>query len=349
MKRLLINIFLIVLALATGPEVIARTTSETIGINTEERQEVSAVNERSWFKRNDVFNHLDVGVSIGSTGVGLDLSTSLTKFGRIRAGVDWLPRFTMPLTFSLSTYTDGMPTDNFDHVASMLDDMTGIKIDEQVKMTGKGSMLNFKFLIDFFPIPKNKHWYLTVGFYAGTSQIAKAINTKEEKPTLVGLNIYNRAYEYFTNPDLDIYEVPLGGGAYLDPDEVEKLQERFKSYGRMGIKIGEFAEGTSYIMEPAPDGTVSAKAFVNYFKPYFGLGYTTHLDNKQRWHLGIDLGCLFWGGAPDVINHDYVTGKDINFTKDLHNIRGKVGDYMNIVKSLPIYPVLSLRFSYTIL
>lgn len=297
----------------------------------------------SWCRENKIATGLDAGISIGSMGIGLEVKTPVTKWTDIRAGIDWLPRIDVPLSFNLNTFSDGIPTGNFNKVANMLYENTGIKMDETVHMTGKGSMVNFKFLIDFFPKPSNRHWHITAGFYAGTSMIAKAVNTYEEKPTLVGLNIYNRAYEYFTNLK-SIYNVPL-----LDPEKVKDLQKRFKEYGRMGMHIGDFKDGTPYIMDPAPDGTLSARAFVNHFKPYLGAGYSTDLDKGKRWHFSVDIGALFWGGAPNVINHDYNTGKDINFTKDLVNIRGKVGTYMKVVKALPVYPVVALQFSYSIL
>ena len=135
----------------------------------------------------------------------------------------------------------------------------------------------------------------------------------------------------------------------MDPDMVEKLQEKFRKYGRMGVRIGDFKDGTPYIMEPAPDGSVSAKAFVNHFKPYLGAGYSTDLDNTGKWQIGVDVGVLFWGGAPDVIYHDYSLGRDINFSKDLVNIRGKVGRNMRTIKSFPVLPLLEIKFSYSIL
>lgn len=301
----------------------------------------------TWCEDHNVADRMDVGLSLGDMGLGLELSVPVTKWANVRAGIDWLPQITVPLYFSLSTYSDGLPTGNFNRVQELLYEMTGIEIDDQVKMKGKASMVNFKLLVDVFPFQDNRHWHFTAGFYAGTSQVAKAINDKNEMPTLVGLNVYNRAYNYFTNLE-SIFDVPLGGGGYMDPDIVEQLQEKFRHYGRIGIRIGDFKNGESYIMEPAPDGSVSAKAFVNHFKPYLGAGYSTDLDSKHRWHFGVDFGVLFWGGDPKVINHDYVSGKDINFTKDLVNIRGKVGEYMKVVHALPIYPMLSVKVSYTI-
>lgn len=298
---------------------------------------------RNWCEENEVANHLEGSISVGSMGLGLEIQTPATKWVNVRAGIDWLPRFKVKMKFSLNTFSEELPTGSFNKVAQMVYDFTGIEMDETVKMYGVGSMVNFKLLADIYPVPSNRHWHITAGFYAGTSEIGKAYNFYEEKPTLVGLNLYNRAYEYFTNVT-DIYDVPL-----LDPDLVEKLQKRFKKYGRLGIHLGDFKDGRPYIMEPAPDGSVSAKAFVNHFKPYLGGGYATDLDREGRWHLGVDLGVLFWGGAPNVINHDYVSDKDISLTKDLVRIRGKVGDYVRIIKSFPVYPVLAVRFSYSIL
>lgn len=63
------------------------------------------------------------------------------------------------------------------------------------------------------------------------SIIGRAENKRNQMPTLVALNLYNRAYDYFTTIE-DIYDVPIGGGNYLDPDKVLELQEKFREYGR---------------------------------------------------------------------------------------------------------------------
>ena len=301
----------------------------------------------SWCSKNNVATKLDAGITLSSFGLGIEAITPATKWADLRAGIDWTPRINVPLQFNLNTFSDGIPTGNFAHVQEMLYNLTGIYMDETVKMRGRTSMVNFKFMVDVYPLQNNRHWHATAGFYAGTSMIADAINDKSEKPTLVGLNIYNRAYDYFTNVE-DIFNVPIGGGAYMDPDMVERLQKRFSEYGNMGIQIGDFKDGSPYLMQPAPDGSISAKAYVNHFKPYLGAGYATDLDPQGKWHLGVDIGAIFWGGAPKVINHDWKTGKDIDFTKELVNIRGKVGTYMGVVKALPVFPLLSVKLSYSI-
>lgn len=305
-------------------------------------------NVSQWCVEHHVADGLEAGVSIGDMGLGLDLKTPITKWVDLHAGIDWVPRFKVSMNFGLSSYVDGHSTNNFDKIAQMVYDATGIEMDSKVHMYGVGSMVNFKLLADVYPWQENRHWHITAGFYAGTSLVGKAYNAKEEKPTLVGINVYNRGYDYFTELK-DIFNVPLGNNTYMDPDMVEKIQEKFRKYGRLGVHIGDFKDGTPYLMEPAPDGTVSAKAYINHFKPYLGAGYSTNLDQEGRWKLGVDLGMLIWGGVPDVINHDYTTGKDINFTKELIKVRGKVGRYVRIIKSFPVYPVVTVRFSYTIL
>ena len=52
---------------------------------------------------------------------------------------------------------------------------------------------------------------------------------------------------------------------------------------------------------------------------------------------------MFWGGTPEVVTHD---GTDL--AKDVENIGGKVGDYVSLVESLKVYPVLKLSISYRI-
>lgn len=299
-----------------------------------------------WMKGNHVGDNLEAALTIGTPGFGLEVATSITKWTKLRLGLDWMPKFNVTMPFDINTFSDGVPNYNFYHVQELLYEMTGLDIDSKVKMQSKPNMLNFKFLVDVYPFQNNLHWHFTAGFYAGNSCIATSVNDISEKPTLVALNIYNRAYEYFTN--IDSENINIGGGIILDKDYVERLQQRFRRYGRMGMHVGDFKDGTPYIMEPAPDGTISAKAYVNHFKPYLGFGYGGALDPEKKWNVSVEAGILIWGGVPNVINRDYTTGKDISMTRDLVNVRGKVGSYIDFIKALPVFPAISFRLSYTI-
>lgn len=297
-----------------------------------------------WCKDHDVADNLDLAFTIGTGGLGLEVATPVTRWARLRAGVEWIPSFNVPMNFDLTTFSsDGLPSDNFSEVQNLVYEMTGLDMDDRVKMNSKPRMCNFKLLVDVFPFQNNRHWHFTAGFYIGDNVVATSRNDREEMPTLVGLNVYNRVYNYFTSltPE-EVYDVYLGADTYMDPQEVRKLQDRLRHYGRLGIHIGDFKNGDPYYMEPDTDGSVSAKAFVNRFKPYLGFGYSGALDAAKRWNVGVEAGAMFWGGAPDMILHD-----GVNMTKDLTGIRGKVGDYMKVVKALPVYPVVDFKISYT--
>ena len=297
-----------------------------------------------WCKDKHVADNLDLAFTLGTGGLGLEVATPITNWTRLRAGVEWIPSFNVPMYFDITTFgSDGIPGNNYSKVQEMVYKLTGIEMNQKVKMNSKPDIFNFKLLVDVFPFQDNRHWHFTAGFYIGGKVVGKTRNAKREKPTLVGLNIYNRVYDYITNlgPD-EVYDVYIGGDTYLDPDEVRNLQERLHHYGRIGIHVGDFKNGKPYYMVPDTDGSASAKAFVNKFKPYLGFGYSGALDAEKRWNVGVEAGAMFWGGAPDIVAHD-----GVNMTKDLKNVRGKVGDYLKLIKALPVYPVIDFKISYT--
>jgi hypothetical protein len=85
-----------------------------------------------------------------------------------------------------------------------------------------------------------------------------------------------------------------------------------------------------------------AEMKVNSFKPYLGFGYGGNLiKGNDRCKISFDCGALFWGGTPSIKTHD---GTDL--TKDVENIRGKVGDYVDLAKKIKVFPVLNLRVAY---
>lgn len=132
------------------------------------------------------------------------------------------------------------------------------------------------------------------------------------------------------------------GGADLYADE--ELYNKFKSWGRMGVHVGDFKDGTPNRMEPDADNMVSCKIKVNNFRPYLGFGYGGALSKRsdRNW-ISFDCGAMFWGGTPKIITHD-----GVNLAKDVENISGKVGDYVSLFKGIKVYPVLELRLTHRI-
>jgi hypothetical protein len=52
---------------------------------------------------------------------------------------------------------------------------------------------------------------------------------------------------------------------------------------------------------------------------------------------------MFWGGTPRIYTHD---GTDLS--KDVENIEGKVGTYVDLLKAFKVFPVLNVRITKTI-
>ena len=276
------------------------------------------------------FEHLDIGVTLGTTGVGIDVATPLSEQFRVRAGFSFVPEFDVKMNFDM----DGENGSNVNSVADKFADLTGLAIDDNIDMIGQPNIFNGNLLVDFYPI-KNVNFHVTAGFYVGSSRIASACNAIEDMATLVSASMYNNIYD-----NIEAGE-PIFGDVYLSPE----LEEKFLSYGRMGVHLGNRVDtGEPYIMEPDENSTVKVDVFVNSFKPYLGVGYGGKLaKNNDCVRIVFDAGVMFWGGAPKVVTHD-----GVDLVRDVENIGGKVGEYISIAKALQVYPVLNLKLSFRV-
>ena len=285
-----------------------------------------------------------IAVDAGSTGTGFEFESRLNPMFQVRAGFNWMPHFEFPMHFSIEVGDDGDPgydsegRSRFDRMAGYLEEMTGFQIDQQIDMIGEPHFHNFKLLIDVFPF-KNKHWYFTAGFYAGPSVIGRAYNRTEDMTTLMSVamynNIYDKVYEIEYNDETEL------NGVFLGLELPPAVNRKILNSGRMGMHVGDFADGTRYVMEPDADNMVKAVMKVNSFKPYLGAGFNGLIDKKNdRLHFATDCGVMFWGGSPKVYTHD---GTEIT---SLKNINGQVGKYVNISNKFKVFPVVNLSISY---
>lgn len=294
---------------------------------------------RNLLKEYHIFDNLEVAFTLGTTGLGLEVATPITKWARLRVGFDGIPKVNLPMDFDVATYSgeEGEEGENnFDKVKDIMYDITGEEMDESVRMNAKPNIYNFKLLVDVYPFRNDRRWHFTAGLYFGSSVIGRAVNDKRETNSLVAMNLYNRIYDKM---EASQGNDPLFGDIYVSPATYDKMMR----YGRVGIHLGDFKDGTPYYMTPETNGTVSAVAYANSVKPYLGFGFASPVDKEQRLNLGFEAGMLFWGGSPDVVLPD-----GVNMTKDLKNIKGKVGSYVNFMKALKVYPAVCFRISYTI-
>jgi hypothetical protein len=313
----------------------------------------------------DKFNHLNVGVTLGTTGLGVEASMPINNYLWVRSGLSFMPRVEVPMTFGIQIGDDPAASKNkFDRMAGVLESFTGSPVSDEVKMTGKAKMWNWHVLFDIYPLQQNLHWRVTAGFFLGPSNVAEAFNQTESMTSLLAVDIYNNTYDKLHGKTMrelaNVKLIDLGPGyedIYTDLDVLLKMQELFDKAGRMGIHLGDYSHDITdedgnvihkkddpYVMTPNQEHMVKADMKVNAFKPYIGIGYDGRLvKGNDRLHVGFDAGVMFWGGKPSLYAHD---GTDL--INDVKNITGKVGDYVDTMSKLSVYPVANVRFTYTI-
>jgi hypothetical protein len=321
---------------------------------------------KDYFKK--YFHHMDVGVTMGTAGLGVDVSMPVYKNVCLRTGFSYMPRFEVPMTFGIQVGDDpATSASKFAKMSSVLHDLTGNPVSDHVDMLGKAKMWNWNLLVDVYPLKNNKHWRVTAGFFLGPSNVAEAFNKTESMASLVAVGIYNNMYDKLHGKSIkELYKVQLIdlsvlGESYadikLDLDLMLKLQEGFDAAGRMGVQLGTYVrdivdengnvihkKGDMYLMTPNEDDMVKADMEVNAFKPYIGFGYEGRLvKGNDRLNVGVDAGIMLWGGRPRLLTHD---GTDL--IHDVEGIMGKPGDYVDLMSKLSVFPVANVRFTYTI-
>ena len=299
----------------------------------------------------EFFTHLDIGATIGSTGLGIDVATPLGEYVEMRAGFSYMPRFEMSSTFrvqvgdSLDKKYDSQGhrlETKFDKLSGYMKTIVGYEIDDEIEMTSRPSFYNFKLLFDVFPFP-DKRWHVTAGFFVGPSEFGRAYNITEEMPSLVSVTMWNKMYDkaYNWEPVYEDYFLPT------------QLERKLLQYGKMGFHAGnythdgvdskgnEYKKGDKYMMVPdETSGMVKAYMKTNRFKPYLGFGYSGAISKDKMTQLSVDAGVMFWGGTPSVITHD---GTDL--THDVEDVRGKLGKYVDAAKFFKVFPMIEVRLS----
>ena len=301
-----------------------------------------------FWKEHDIFQHLDASVTLGSTGIGFDVSSPMGEYAKLRAGFSFMPHIHYSTRFEVQVGEN--PTESqskFQTLSGLLRDMTGYEVDNKIDMVEVPTYYNFNLLVDVFPFKDNKHWHFTAGFYWGNSTIGKAYNTTEDMPSLVAVGIYNNMYEKAIRKEPFVTFNYNGNPIAItdDPEYQDMLYQKFSEYGRMGVRIGNHvSDGSPYAIEPDENSMVKAEVRVNSFKPYLGFGYGGRLfKGDDRYTISFDCGAMFWGGTPSILTHD---GTDL--AKDIENIKWKVGDYVDFIKGFKVFPVLNVRVTRTI-
>lgn len=106
------------------------------------------------------FNHMSLGVSAGTDGIGVQLAAPLTYHFAVRAGFSVMPGFKYTTSLDLGS-----------------DDIGAFKTDK-VDLEGKLKMSNFNILFDYYPFSSSS-FRVTAGAYIGNSDIVSVKNTND--------------------------------------------------------------------------------------------------------------------------------------------------------------------------
>lgn len=275
-----------------------------------------------------LFNHVGLSAGIGLDGFSIEAATTICPYVQMRAGVSFFPTIKVKnIGVDISSAQGDWQRiqgeaknikNNFPADAALVataDKVINNDLPSNVKLDGKLNMTNFKMLFDLYPT-KTSPWRLTVGFYAGKSQIVECYTTncqaQFEALSEYNQNLANRHFE-ISSQGQNLY-------SYTFPGEI-------------GVKVGD------YLVKPnGPQANACIK--VNGFKPYLGIGSGRAISNKHRFSFAWDLGLLFWG-APTI----YVQDQKIDENTNLNG----GGDVIKDISKLKVYPTLSFRVNGRIL
>lgn len=277
----------------------------------------------------NILNHLDIGVNVGTTGIGINVAAPIGNYVRVRVGYDYMPNFKFKSDFNIETAKGGKTINFYEKFSDKLNNINSylgkypfvninspyfeeeralmeyynsgkMDVKENVTMSMKPNLHQFKFLVDVLPFKNNKHWSFTAGFYIGPSKVGEANNQDSEEIILRAVNLYNNRYykDYIMN-EMNINYVDDNGVRH--DIELNSLTNFVKDNGMAGFSLGRFKDdGRKALMVPGKDATARAVMEVSKIRPYLGFGYNTNLSKDKKWKFNVDAGVLFLCGAPKV-------------------------------------------------
>ena len=204
---------------------------------------------------NNIFNHLSIGLNIGTPGIGIDVSAPITRYVAVRAGVNFFPT----IKWSDDFYFGGASEYNslrYNHPELNLPE-TSLGSSEDVDYEASIHNTTGHVLFDIYP-GKNAAFHFTLGAYFGGGNVIQAKN--KEKGIFRGISQYNNFVE----------QHPEAG------------------YDKIGVEFDD-----NYLLEPDDDGNVQGNIHVSGFRPYVGIGVGRAIP-KNRMGFQFDFGVMFW-------------------------------------------------------
>lgn len=234
-------------------------------------------------QENGLFNHLTVGVNAGTTGIGIELGTTINPYLGLRAGYEFMPTFTVTNTFK---YDRPKALNN---VPAELLNERYVNIPEYgAKIDAKGNPLIHQgnVLLDIF-IGKKSSFHFTVGAYFGKEEI---VRLRAADKTIAAVELYNSDIK--------------NGYVKAEPEYPNGIDVEFEGY-----KIG------------MQQGRAELDIKTNAFRPYFGIGFGRTVP-RNTIGCRFDFGVEYIGKYKvyDKYKNHEVTKDEPGISKDFQDV-----------------------------
>jgi hypothetical protein len=221
----------------------------------------------------NIFSHFGGSVGIGTTGLTIDLTTNVTDFVGIRAGVDIMPKVKYSTTVEIDGVEDRQVQYDMVRTLNPHLNLPATHFPDKVDVEGKLNNTTGHVLVDLYP-GKKTTLHFTVGAYFGPSEVVQVYTTKDEQ--LLGVAQYN-----------------------------DSQARAIAGFPKIGAQLGDF------FLEPDATGHIDACVKTSGFRPYVGVGIGRNIPRKNPIGVSLDLGAQFWGTPKVYCQGNELTANDV--------------------------------------
>lgn len=152
-----------------------------------------------------LFNHMSVGLGLGTTGISVDVAAPICPYVAVRAGADIMPNIKFYPALDLGISSD---------VQAISEEWIGERLPDKIDFDGKLKFTAGHLLFDVYPF-KNSSFHVTAGAYLGGKELVN-MDTSGDQILLKTIYEYNKTMELI-DPDLKV-GVKLGN-YFLEPNK----------------------------------------------------------------------------------------------------------------------------------
>lgn len=289
----------------------------------------------------EAFKALGASIELGTTGVGVNLTTPVvTNHLFLSLGLN-LPNYTYNGDFKVNTdlnkninqLNNGIDQLKQNPATGSLPEVQALnKLDnsgfnDQVTLdaSGKFKLTNFKIMLEYYPSASSS-FHITAGAFIGAGDLLE-INGSAD----------NRSWTLFQD------------GRKLN-DQMIALEKKYPNVPKHSIDNFDYTlsyniDGQTVFVD-ANKNAANAKIAINSFKPYVGIGFGRAIPMKHRLGFQFEIGCWFHGkpkleGA-NVLDEDESAVYNMMYNVDSDK---DIDDIAKTVKKISVYPQITFRLT----